>query len=176
MIVYLSKSEMAKAEQSAKLRWQLARASGVENKKIDKTRSDQDIDLLGICAEIAFSKLFDVDFNASALGIDSGGDVYIPCGDSEMCVQIKSTFHKSGNLLLTNHDKMNWDIAVLVTKCEISNAFNVVGFISDEKAKKVEVKKDLGHGSGRFIDKSELSDMSILWTFLMKKKHEGSSR
>lgn len=164
---------MAIAEQAAKLRWQLARASGVENKKIDKTRTDQDIDMLGICAEIAFSKLFDLDFNASALGIDSGGDVYIPCGSSEMCVQIKSTFHKAGNLLLTNHDKMIWDIAVLVTKGDAINSFNVFGFISNEKAKKVEVKKDLGHGSGRFIDKSDLSDMSVLWDFLMKRKYEG---
>ena len=166
MKVQLTKSEMAIASQASSLRWQLARASSVANRKVDKSRSDADIDHLGIMAEIAFSKLFGIDFNASALGIDSGGDLYI----DDYCIQVKSTFHENGNLLLTNHDRMEWDFAVLVTTTDEQSILDIVGVISKTRALSVEEKKDLGHGVGRFISRQYLADISVLWSFLASKR------
>ena len=53
--VRLTRSEMSEVKQAAALRWQLARASGVVNQRQD-IRSDADIDLLGLKAEMAVAK------------------------------------------------------------------------------------------------------------------------
>jgi len=92
MKVRLKRSEIAIAQQAAALRWQLARASGVENKRIDQTRTDNDVDLLGIKAEIAVAKIFDIPFSASELGVDSGNDLFINAGARELSLQVKATF------------------------------------------------------------------------------------
>ena len=68
--VRLNRSEISQAKQAAALRWQLARASGVANQRRD-IRSDADIDLLGLKAEIAVAKAFHLPYRASDLGIDS---------------------------------------------------------------------------------------------------------
>lgn len=171
MRILISNAEYAAAEQAAKLRWQLARAAGVGNRRIDKTRSDNDIDLLGICAEIAVSKLLDIPFNASILGIDSGGDLYVEAGKTELIIQVKSTFHENGNLILTNHDELNWDVAVLVTATDDSRMFNVAGCISKDKAIKNMEVRDLGHGPGKFISRDHLSDISKLWSLIARYKY-----
>ena len=53
MIVTLSRKELSDCKQAATLRWQLARLSGVANQRKDKGRTDQDLDFLGIKAELA---------------------------------------------------------------------------------------------------------------------------
>ena len=61
MLVHLTPKEVAQCNQAAAMRWQLARASGVVNQRRDKGRSDADLDLLGVKAELAVSKVFDLD-------------------------------------------------------------------------------------------------------------------
>ena len=53
MLVSLTQKEVAQCHQAAAMRWQLARASGVVNQRRDKGRSDADLDLLGVKAELA---------------------------------------------------------------------------------------------------------------------------
>ena len=172
MQVRLKKSELAVAKQAGKLRWQLARASGVENKKVDITRSDDDVDLLGICAEIAVSKVLGVDFNASALGIDTGNDFHVDAGESELCIQVKGSFYKKGvaNLIFTNHEKFAWDIAVLVCKTDSDDLYEIAGCISIEKARQVMERRDLGKGEGYFIPKENLSGMGDLMEFIATRR------
>ena len=172
MQVRLKRSELAVAEQAARLRWQLARASGVENKKVDITRSDQDLDLLGICAEIAASKVLGVDFNASALGIDNGNDFHVDAGEDEMCIQVKGSFHKKGvaNLIFTNHEKFAWDVAILVCKTDSDDRYDIAGCISIEKARQVMERRNLGKGEGYFIARDELSSIGDLLEFIATRR------
>ena len=65
--VRLTRAEMAMAEQAATLRWQLARASGVGNQRRD-ARSDADIDLIGVKAEMAVAKVLQLPYAATAMG------------------------------------------------------------------------------------------------------------
>ena len=65
--VRLTRAEMAMAEQAATLRWQLARASGVDNQRRD-VRSDADIDLIGVKAEMAVAKVLQLPYAATAMG------------------------------------------------------------------------------------------------------------
>ena len=55
------------AEQAATLRWQLARASGIDNQRRD-ARSDADIDLIGVKAEMAVAKVLQLPYAATAMG------------------------------------------------------------------------------------------------------------
>ena len=133
MIVKLNKAEMALTEQAGKLRWQLARAAEVKDRVIDKDRSPKKIDLIGIRAEVVVAKVLNLDFSASTLGIDLGGDLFIPLKDNEfLSVQVKSTFHKNGNLLFRRDCKFEFDLAVLV--CQHSeDVYEIAGCISLQK-------------------------------------------
>jgi hypothetical protein len=170
MLVRLKKSEISIAEQAARLRWQLARASGVPNRKVDFDRTDQEIDLLGIKAEIAVSKVLQIDFNASALGIDSGGDMFVDVGDRELSIQIKSTFTADGNLLFTKRERFGWDVAVLVCATDQHDVLDVVGCISKAKAQDVALCRDLGKGEGLFIARGELSRIAALLELIASKR------
>mgnify|MGYP007032528097 FL=1 len=61
MIVRFTRQDLSECEQAASLRWQLARAAKVANQKKDPTRSDHDIDLLGVKGELAVARVFQID-------------------------------------------------------------------------------------------------------------------
>ena len=92
--VRLTRSEISEAKQASALRWQLARASGVQNQRRDG-RPDGDIDLLGVKAEISVAKALQLPYKAAALGIDSGADLWA----DDIGIDVKSTFYQAGKLL-----------------------------------------------------------------------------
>lgn len=171
MIVCLNQQEMALTDQAGKLRWQLARAAGVKDRVVDKDRDPYSIDVLGVRAEVAVAKLFNLDFSAATLGIDSGGDLFIPIRDNIFfCLQIKATFHANGNLLFRHDCKFEFSTAVLV--CQMSDErYDVVGCIGINQihARKKAVDKGKGY-TGWQIDRQQLSPMSELWAYIQEKR------
>ena len=171
MKVRLNQQEMALTDQAGKLRWQLARAAGVKDKVVDKDRNAFSIDVLGVRAEVAVAKLFNLDFSAATLGIDSGGDLFISLKDSQFfCLQIKATFHKNGNLLFRHDCKFEFTSAVLVCQME-DDIYDVVGCIGVNQihARKKSVDKGKGY-TGWQIDRQHLSPMSELWAYIQTKR------
>ena len=71
MFVPLSPAELSACRQAATFRWQMARAAGVENQRRDGNRSDEDVDYLGIRAELAAAKLYGLDYSPYRLGVDA---------------------------------------------------------------------------------------------------------
>ena len=116
------------------------------------------------------SKVLGVDFNASALGIDSGNDIYVKAGEGELCIQVKGTFTEKGNLLFTNHEKFAWDAAVLVCKTESDDRYDIAGCISSAKARQVLERRDLGKGEGYFIARERLSGIGDLMEFIATRR------
>jgi hypothetical protein len=171
MKVRLKRSEVAIAEQAAALRWQLARASGVENKRIDQTRTDNDVDLLGIKAEIAVAKIFDIPFSASELGVDSGNDLFINAGARELSLQVKATFYEKGRLLFAGNKPFTWDAAILVCSTDEPNVMRIDGWISRKDAHSAVLIKDLGQGNGRCIEPESLSSIEELWAFIQRMRY-----
>lgn len=163
MKIRLKRSELAVADQAAALRWQLARASGVKNNRIDKTRSDADVDLLGIKAEIVVAKVLDIPFSASDLGVDSGNDLFIDAGSRQLSLQVKATFYQSGRLLFAGNKSFTWDAAILVCSTDQDDVLKIDGWIGRKDAERVLEVKDLGQGSGRCIDPKHLKKISELW-------------
>ena len=171
MKVRLKRSEIAIAQQAAALRWQLARASGVENKRIDQTRTDNDVDLLGIKAEIAVAKIFNIPFSASELGVDSGNDLFINAGARELSLQVKATFYEKGRLLFAGNKPFTWDAAILVCSTDEPNVMRIDGWISRKDADSAVLIKDLGQGNGRCIEPESLSSIEELWAFIQRMRY-----
>ena len=144
MIVTLSRKELSDCKQAATLRWQLARLSGVTNQRKDKGRTDQDLDFLGIKAELAVSKVFDLDFNPFQLGVDDGADMFL----HNISIDVKSTFYPHGKLLFKSKKSFKSNCSVLVQA----------------------VQNDLGHGKGWMIEQSELLPLSKLWEVATEQK------
>ena len=157
MLVQLSPKEMSQCKQAAAMRWQLARASGVVNQRKDKSRSDADLDLLGVKAEVAVSKVFNIP-HQHAIGVDDGCDLWL----DDISVDVKATFHKSGRLLFKRKEAFKADCAVLVCQIE-PNKLNVVGYASQTTFMNKAQEIDLGHGKGWAMMQDELNSLERLW-------------
>ena len=161
--VRLSRSEIASAQQAAAFRWQLARASGVTNPRRD-TRSDADIDLLGLKAEIAVAKALHLPYRASDLGIDSGADMW----SDDVGIDVKSTFYQTGKLLFKSLDAFVADYAILVTASEDKDVMRVVGGMGRERFGADSVEVDLGRGPCWVAPQDILTPIEGVWLALMQ--------
>lgn len=165
MIINLSPKEISMCKQAATMRWQMARLSGVKNQRRDSGRSDNDLDYLGLRAELSVSKAFDIEHNLFQLGIDEGADIWL----GDISIDVKSTFYMSGRLLFKNTEAFKSSCAVLV--CEKSETEM---FIAGYTPKKFFIEncyeKDLGHGNGLAMDQRDLRPISNLWEVYVKQK------
>ncbi len=173
--VRLGKADMGKAEQASALRYQLARAAGVQDKLIDTSRSGESADLPGLKAEIAVSKLLSIDFDPTTLGIDNGCDLYMQVGAKEVGIQVKSTHHPTAEWLLgTPHAKANWDLSVFVRPTGSPDVMEVYGWIGMDNYQTKIQQVDLGHGTHKGVHIQFLNDMESLWRLMMMRKNDGS--
>ena len=172
--IRLSDSELADAQQSAALRFQLARASGIEDKLIDKNRGGADSDIIGLKAEIAVANLLGTGFETNRLGIDNGIDLFVDIGKGkQLSIQVKSSHSPKAQWLLgTPHAKHEWEITVFAKATCDPEVMTVVGWISQEKYKKSLEQIDLGHGAGPAVNIKHLSAMSDLWRFIQTRRYE----
>ena len=161
--VKLSKQEMHQCTQAAALRWQLARASGVTNQRKDRGRSDNDIDLLGLKAELAVSKVLGCDHNVFQLGIDSGADMFL----NKISIDVKSTFHERGVLLFKSLEAFKAHCSVLVTATDEPDVMAIVGFTPRGRFYQQATESDLGHGMCFIMEQKDLMPIEGLW-----KKHQ----
>ena len=165
MLVKLSPKEMSMCEQAATLRWQLARASGVVNQRRDQGRTDGDIDLLGIKAEMAVAKVFDIEYSPFQLGVDSGKDLWL----GDISIDVKATFHKNGRLLFKTRDAFKAYCAILV--CEHTpEILDVAGCIPRKDFCTECQEGDLGHGICVYVEQETLQPLHDLWLFSTERR------
>ena len=159
--VRLNRSEISQAKQAAALRWQLARASGVANQRRD-IRSDADIDLLGLKAEIAVAKAFHLPYRASDLGIDSGADMW----SDDIGIDVKATFYQTGKLLFKSIEAFVADYAILVTASDDEDVMRVVGGMGRERFGTDAIEADLGRGPCWVAPQDILTPIQDVWLVL----------
>lgn len=167
MIVNLSPEEISMCKKAASMRWQLARVSNVANQRKDFSRSDEQIDELGVMAELCVHKVFNIEFNYSLSGIDTGADLYI----GDYSIDVKSTFYPDGKLIFKSNDYFKADACILV--CQITEVrYRIAGCISrtwfNQKSVRGRLKPDLPECNS--VGQSELSDIKELWSLVMQKK------
>jgi hypothetical protein len=171
--VRLLLSELAFAERSAALQYQLARASEIKDRLIDKKREGVEPDIIGLKAEIAVANLLALDFDRNRLGKDNGVDLWVPLGRQELAIQVKSSHSPKAQWLLgTPHAKHEWDITVFAKASSEPDVMTVVGWISLDKYKENLEQVDLGHGPGAAVHIKHLSSMATLWRFIQTRRYE----
>lgn len=166
LLIKLTKSDMSLCRQASSLRWQLARASGIVNQRRDD-RSDQDIDYLGIRAEAAVSKAYNVPYHPTSLGVDDGVDMY--AGD--VSIDVKSTFHTGGRLLLKSKAAAMADLFVLVSNTPEEDIMNILGWTTRDYFLNNCTEADFGGGGGFILPQSSLFKPEQLWLHLTKHHH-----
>lgn len=166
IIVKFTRKDMSAVEQAAMARWQMARSASV----VDQRRADDDgagIDRVGVMAEVAVARLLNADYSITALGIDSGIDMWV----GEISIDVKGTMRTNGRLLFKSMASFKADAAVLVNKVEGDEmAVNVIGGISRQKFAIVATKRDFGRGEGMVCEIENLTPIHEFWMALMKRK------
>jgi hypothetical protein len=159
--VKLSKAEVSACEQGAALRWQMARSSGVA----DQQKAPQDnIDLLGIKAELAVSKVLQLQYSPAALGIDNGTDMW--AGD--WSIDVKASFHERGRLLFKSKESFRADMSVLVTATDDPAVMLIEGGISHKRFMAEAKAVNLGHGVCWIVERHELTPIEEIWLAITK--------
>jgi hypothetical protein len=161
MNVKLTKAEMSACDQGAALRWQMARSSGVT----DQQKAPQEnIDLLGIKAELAVSKVLQLPYNPSALGIDNGTDMW--AGD--WSIDVKASFHERGRLLFKSKESFRSDISILVTATADPSVMFIEGGVSQKRFLADAKAVNLGHGVCWIIERGDLTPIEEIWLAITK--------
>lgn len=165
MIIKLSRVEMSDCYQAAKGREQFNRLSGNPICKIDKNRTQEQIELLGIVSEFAVSKLFGVESRIFALGVDGGIDFWL----GDISVDIKASFFPQSGLIFNSLDDFRSDVSILAVH-ETEASVDVKGWISRPNFTKLHKTRDFGYGNRCFLEPEKLMPLEKLW--LISKERE----
>lgn len=153
MKIILQPDEITVCQMIGRMRSLIARSAGVKDAKV----GDQDgaeADVIGLMAEFAFAKQFNV-FPDLGLSPRSGSADGIIKGKR---YDIKATTYKSGKLLCTVKD--NPDVDVYILAIVSNNEVNVVGWEYKENLRKDENLIDLGHGKGYALTQDKLQSFN----------------
>jgi len=166
MIVRFSRQDLSECEQAASLRWQLARASGVANQRRDKSRTDHDIDLLGVKGELAVARIFQIDHDIHKGGIDMNIDMW----DNDVSFDVKATFTQAGHLLFKQKQYFKADVAILVTPNDIPDSVMVAGWIGRKEFLEKAQDVDFGSGPSVAMGYNDLRPIPELWKFMTMRR------
>lgn len=166
MLVKLTNRELSDARKAASGRWKLSRAAGVVNQK-RAAESDEDLDLLGVKAEMAVAKLLHLDYSPFDLGIDDGMDMWF--GDTS--IDVKATFHETGKLLFKSLEAFRADCGILVTKTGDDAVMNVAGGCTRQVFMQEAEHIDLGRGKCYVMTQDNLSPIQNVWYLLAERQY-----
>jgi len=149
MKIQLDPDEITVCQMIGRMRSLIARSSGVKDAKIGN-QDGSEADVLGMMAEYAFAKLFNV-FPDLGLTPRSGSEDGTYKGYR---YDIKSTKYKKGRLLATT--KVNNDVDIYILAIVDGSEISFPGWAFKKELIKDENLADLGHGKGYCLEQSQL--------------------
>jgi len=153
----LNNTEAKCAEWIGSSQQQYAQNYGLNEHKIDGSQSGVDIHVEGSGAELAFAKIHGIYPN-----FQEGGPTRIDFVIDGMSVDVKSTKHKAGNLLLPLKFSLdNSAEAFALVRGTVFDGFDYAGWIMAVEYFGKAEKRDLGWGLTWFLDASELNQELI---------------
>jgi len=157
--IILSDTELSICKTIAELRYANNRKFGVRNSKIG-AQSDEETDFEGICAELAFCKLYNLypDFTVFTRNTETDAGDVIFNGRS---VDVKTTKYLTGKLLAAPWKKATGDLFALMVGTSPTYTFK--GFMKQSELLKDSRLGDLGHGLTFIAYQNELKDFMELY-------------
>ncbi len=153
-ILTLSPMEQRLSRAVAAARYKAARTAGVVNARIG-AQSDEQTDLDGFGAELAFAKLVNV-YPDLTIGARKGG---FDCELNEyfgIRVDVKATRYRSGRLLATRGKFDETEVDVYALMIGTFPTYRFVGWASKEELIRADNLKDLGRGQGYALAQDQL--------------------
>lgn len=164
ILVWLDGYEMSECQHAAANRWRYARSTGIQNKRADDSRSDNDVDVLGMKGEVAVAKLLGLSYDRIfKVGTDDGSDLNF----KGITIDVKSTFHEGGRLLLRR--ELRSEVAVLVVPTREDNVMRVVGYTDAQHYARNKVVDIIGGKPTECMRQDALIGMDALWSMGMKR-------
>lgn len=166
--VTLDRGERAVARLIADARYTNNRSSGVENQRIGP-QSDEETDLSGIGAELAFCKLTNV---YPDLTVEPRGGGWDCLSQKFSRIDVKTTTYPNGKLLARRTKTVN-DADIYVLMVGEFPTYRWVGWVLSNELIKDENLIDLGHGPTYALDQHRLRPpaVSMLNPTLVKQAH-----
>jgi hypothetical protein len=162
ILVWLDAGEMGQCDRAAAARWRYARSTGIQNKRVDKSRTDSDVDLLGIRAEVAVAKLLGINYDHLLTpSVDDGTDLMF----KGISIDVKSTFHETGRLILRR--ELRAEVAVLVVPTAEVNVMRVVGYTTPDHFKRCKSIEAMGGRQVECLRQDALLTVDALWSMGM---------
>lgn len=134
------------------------RMAGIPSTKLDRNRSQVDIDEAGLQGEWAVASLLGVQLDERSLLHGDGGTDLIYKGKR---IQVKHNRHQGGDLYFNTLEDFDADIAVLTIPGG-ENAVRIVGWISKEDFLARYHLTDYGYGSRVAVGQSHLRRFDAL--------------
>jgi hypothetical protein len=158
--VTLNDQEQVIAKALARKRHQTARSAGVANARMGP-QSDEQTDLEGLAAEIAFCKLHNVFPDFSLYARKGGADCRVPDWAGEpgrtIGVDVKQTCYPNGRLLVRlTKDPLDPEVQAFALMVGTFPAYRYAGYYPAHLVFDPANVKDLGRGPGYVIEQSRL--------------------
>jgi len=154
-VITLDDGEMQVCRMVAQMRHSAARLANVTDAKVGN-QSGYETDLIGMVAEVAFSKWRNTYPDLSIKPRSGGVDAIV----NGRKVEVKATTRKNGRLLATL-DKADKDGAEYYALAIVDgNVVTFPGYATARELLRKENIRDLGHGSGYAMEQSELHEFS----------------
>ena len=156
----LTAEEQEAARTLTRLRYESNRSSGVRNNKIGN-QSNEETDLEGIGAEIAFGRMFKCPIDTSIEPRSGGEDTVNECSEGlKKTVDIKTTTYENGRLLAVRTKKKG-ETDLFVLMVGKFPTYRFAGFATEDELLRPENLKDLGHGPTYALDQSKLHKIDL---------------
>lgn len=157
MFIELNTAEQALARSIATQRWTSCREAGLVNPQQGTALSEQDMDLEGAGAELAFCKLANV-YPALADDYTNQVDAWTRYGDR---IDVKATRHERGRLLAVRW-KQSGKVDFFVLMVGTFPKYRCVGFFPSEDLLKSHRLISLGRGFSYAAEQDELQRIEEL--------------
>ena len=166
MNIKLSKQDFFDAKKIARGRLITAKNWNLTNQQVDKTRTNADIELLGVLGEYAVALCFNLE-KPDCCGYDDGVDLWF----EDKSIEVKTTYHDHGHLIFKSKDKFIADFAILVAETDCKMKLKIIGVTSRQKFLDRCVDKDFGNGTVSAMSQTDLQQPETFWRYLIEKQY-----
>ena len=131
MQVILTQEELDQCKHAASNRSNYARSSKIKNQKVDQSKSDKDVDYIGMVGELAVAKALGLDMDFEKVGVDYGIDFTY----NNYTIDVKTRSYPGNDLVFKRHAAFKAEVAILA-QFKKENCVNILGYMNKETFQK----------------------------------------
>ena len=132
MRIILTEEELDQCKHAASNRSNYARSSKIKNQRVDQSKSDKDVDYIGMVGELAVAKALGLDMDFEKVGVDYGIDFTY----NNYTVDVKTRSFPGEDLVFKSHKAFKAQVAILA-RFKKEDCVDILGCMSRKKFKQL---------------------------------------